>query len=511
MQLLLSSIEVGSTPEARIEHQGESVAFNVGYYKRDLSALGSSLFEYLNGFWASLPLERQAQIFECYREIRHSFDRFIRREVLHEELKRLCATLLDLHDLEQIKTWMVLRSSIPIPHNFQEVFVEDIDKQNRETLTYLKRDYFELIALTIALRSMMPVWGEYIGLMRTEHGTLFKEYEAFSLIEQAHLTQSHAFHKLRIYIEDVIDAKRFNKKAIIDGISSEDFPQWVMAQVVVRRLMVANIREANEKANLITFVYSFITQRMNLEKSLEDGVREKSTSDEGSDVENKLSEVERYRLQHSVSLGELAEIEYSISDVYNIAHRLSSQMDDAILARCIDSTRMLLQGGARIDEAQVMLLQWVMKPVVSPRGIVYLDYRSIVNCLAVAQAVLWVRGHKFLSVFISAHPEYREDALLITSSTSRARIPKELVDELDRLYPYQYKVGGKQPTRERNFALQAIDNLVSLMTQRVWIATADDEFLIEALGSNTRRLAIPYDIKVLLAQLVVELGARTYR
>lgn len=49
------------------------------------------------------------------------------------------------------------------------------------------------------------------------------------------------------------------------------------------------------------------------------------------------------------------------------------------------------------------------------------------------------------------------------------------------------------------------------MTQRVWIATADDEFLIEALGSNTRRLAIPYDIKVLLAQLVVELGARTYR
>lgn len=497
-------------PEIKITHGTDAVSFNVSYYGRNMFSNGFDIFEQINSYWESLALTKQNLIFECYKNLASIFDSFMSKQNMIDELNAWSIALLNHHDFESLRNWLFFSSNINIPNVFVENFVYDIDKQNSIEQTYLKKDYVDLVTMTIIFKTMMPIWGTYISHMRQEHGTLFKEYHAFKLIYGAAITHSVPYEKLITYIDKTIVQGSYNPTAIVNDISSEDFPLWILAKTIIRRLCVSDIRGLDPRANVVTFIYKYVKQTsITSDSQIDEIVKNKRYDDNNSELDGKFSAQERYRVKHEISLGEIVEIEYSISDLKSLAFKLTGNMTDELLNLCLATSASL--NGKVILDPQMTLLRWVFKPVVSPRGLMYVDNSLIIKCLGVLQAVLWARGHHYLSILSTSSANINDGAMIISSVDSKSGIPKAIIEELDKVYPYQRMSGGKKTGyKSQNLCIRSVNSLVDKISTHSWISTADESMLVQHFNTNNKRIPVPHDIKAILAKLALELGTRSW-
>lgn len=502
-------------PCLEVSHGGETLEFNISYYGRTSFNGGFDLFEQLNGFWEQLPINQQAQIFEVYRIMKASLESpFATHGTLVSELSIQANNLFNLHHFDTFRYWIFHKSTVKIPDVFEETFVYDVDKQNAPEQTYLRNEYIDLVTMTLIFRTMMPVWGEFIGLMKKEHGNFLKEFHAYQIIRDADIQNHHAFLKLNNYVDRTIGPDRFNSIAIIDeGLPSEDFQEWVLARVVVRRLCVSDVRGNEPRANVVTFIHKYVAQsarpnQMSLEDRIEDKNKDSRRGD-GDDVDDKLSSVERYRIKHDISMGELEEMDFALKDPKNTAFKLSSRMSDEILLPTLETAKQLR--GNRIMDAQIMLLQWTLKPVISPKSIPYLEYGKVIENLAVLESVLWARGHHYLALFATAYTKLGNKVMHVSSLDSVKRLPLDLAAELNKCYPYHRITGGDRTGyKPINPVVEAIERLYSSLAMYTWIPTASEERVKQVLGTPAKRLPVPPDIRILLAKFVLELGNRSW-
>ena len=508
---IIGLISATSSPEVKLTHGEESLTFSASCFGRGNFEQEYGVLDYLNLYWETFSEAEQQQIFDIYREIVYLFNSVWDRTDLANALNLAIIKLVNFHDFQRAYDWVVFRSDIAVPSNFEKEYTHSVDRQGSRDQTYIRSDYTKLITLTLILRTMLPVWGEYIFRTRQESGTMYKEYCAFKLLARADNLHSEPFEKLRVYIDRTVGDDKENPSTIISGISSADFTDWMLALVVIRRLSVGDIRGIDPRANMVTYIHKYVTAKMKGSDIAADSmVKEKLYDDGGTDMESKLSSLERYKIKHDISLGEIVELTYILHDPKKVAYSLSMNMTDELLYRSIESARVLMNHD--LMDPQVTLLRWIFKPVISPRGIMYLDKELLVQSFGILQAVLWARGHKYLALLSTSHVVKNDDVMCVVNTDSRQRIPKEMQAELDHLYRYFKIIGGKKTGHKPvNLATRAIESTADNFSMFTWVMTADDGLISEAFGNcNTRRIMVPSDIKIRLARLVIELGKRQW-
>lgn len=517
MKCNITGIDGFSTlpPVVEVSHNGETLLFSAAPFGRTSFSPDWDVFDHINKYWATQTQEVQDKIFGIYRDVAEIFSASMNqpqeRSQMTSQLNKKVIELMEVHDFESAHQWLLYSSDVCVQDNFKREYVHSVDHQGSREQTYIRSDYTKLLTFTLIMRSMIPIWGEFIAGTRKQSGTLYKEYYAFHLLSHSKILHTEAYEKLMMYIDRTVGEDRLNPSTIIKGISSEDFTMWIMAQVVINKLCVSDIRGIDPKATLVSTIHRYVSSKIKGSDAGPDLTVKEKLYDEGNDgMESKLSALERYKIKHEISLGEIVELEWSITDTRRIAHRLSSKMTDELLDMCM-ATAQQLQNKQLLDP-QVTLLCWVMKPVISPRGLMYLDHSILVKMFGVAQAVLWARGHRYLSLLLTSYTKTEGDETYLSGTDSRQRIPKDLLAELDVLYPYKNTEGGrKNGPKIINRAVEAIDTLAANLSTFSWWVTADERLVREELKlANLRRIPIPSDIKIKLATLVVELGRRNW-
>lgn len=514
--LKIEVINIMYGPEAKISFHDEEVGFTVtpfgkDNFKVDMGLNSYDVFSHINAYWSTLPEQDQKYIFGLYRGISMIFQSGWNMDALSVALNEKTVELLNFHTEEKLKNWMVYKSDIQIPSSIKTVYEESVDRSGSRKQTYLQSDYSKLIVAVLALRTVIPIWGEYIAHTRNMTGTRFKEYYAFQLINNSNLVEGEAFNKLREYIALTIGNEGPNPADILDGISSEDYNPWMLAIVSVRRLCMGDIRGIDPHATLVTSIWKFVAQKGKGDTNVEKMVKEKiSSGGNDEDRESKLSSFERFKIKHPIPPGDVVAMEFIVRDNKAVAYRLTQLMSDDLLELSLRTSAELMNH--EIGDPQIELLSWIMAPVIPPRGVLYLSKSTIVRLLGITQAVLWARGHKYLALISTSFVVKDRDSSAIANQTSRTGIHKDLVDKLDQLYPYHKVVGGrKSGMKEINLATRSIDALVEKITSSPWMMTADDTLINDCLGTNnSRRLPISRSIKNDIAQLVVEIGGRTW-
>lgn len=509
---VIGLIGITTNPEIKISHKNLSLTFNAQCFTRTVFQQGFDVFEQINKLWESDVFSEKDidYIFQIYSDISVIFSTVWKRDELIKAVTERTTELLNMHLFDKIHEWVLLKSDCVIPDRLEREYIESVDNRGTREQTYIRSDYTRLITLALIFRSMIPVWGQFIFQTREKSGTTYKEYHAFHLIKNANIKESEAYKKLEIFIDRTIGNDRSNM--IIDGVGSEDYVSWITSLVFLRRLCVGDIRGLDPKANIVTYIHRFIIQRQRGgDTPAENMIKEKTYVDGGSDIEAKLSSLERYKIKHDISLGEITELEYIMGDIRSIAFRLTGNMTDELLERCLKTSDQLRRH--RIFDPQIALLSWVFKPIISPRGIKYLDKNIIPKLLGVLQAVLWARGHQYLSLIATSYINTVEGEFLISGSDSRQRVSKEDQMLLDQLYPFSKIVGGKKTGQKPiNLALQSIDNITNNLSTFSWTMTADNGFIEETFGhAISKRIHIPSDIKIKLAKLVIEIGQRSWK
>lgn len=504
-------ISATATPTVRLEHKDESINFSISVFQKANFQKQFEVFDQINEFWAALPQAKQDEIFGIYKEIEFGFDNIYEKNELFDYLQGKVAGLIQEHDLDQIQNWVSFRSNIIIPESFEPDFEYSIDKNTSREKTYTRTDYSRLVALSVLLRCMVPVWGEYISNTRQESGTMYKEYNAFQLISHSNIMHSVPMDKLLEYIQHIVGEDSFDANNILNGICAEDFNFYLLALVCIRRLCIGDVRGVDPSVNLITFVYKFIIQRIrNTDNNYDQIVKEKTFDDRGQEgSDNKISTLERYKIKTNVSLGEIVELEYSLRNIIAAAEKLTINLDPGLLQRSIATSQDLLQ--QRLLDPQMTILRWVFKPVISPKGLVYLPKPMIVNAIGALEAVLWARGHKYLAVLSSSYAVMNEKELVISPVDSKMRVPVEMSEQLDKLYPFSRTTNSKKTgPKEVNLAAKSIDTVTENLGAFIWRPTAHESMLQEVFGNPNRKLPIKSDIKIDLTKLVLEIGSRNW-
>lgn len=503
--------ELASQKNAILQHGEEHIGWNTEFVERTNVGDTPDIFEQLNEFWARQPPEKLNAIYNIYYRIKRAFYETDDMTSLTRDLQPLVAELLSYHDLEDIIHWIDFHSNIRWPASMSEKF-DPAETTRTPDKTYLKQEYKELVAMSIALRAVVPVWGEFLYRTKRSSGTTWKEFYSFLLLSKSKLYHGETMAKLRRYVESNIPSDKAMPGAIIGGISSEDFPTWVLALVVVRRVVIGDISGRDPLVSLVTFIFRFIHGKVRGQDNAFVGmVKDKLPENQSGDNESNISKLEGYKAKIENTVGSIQCIDHYINEITQMALKICPDMDMSLVFKAVDQVNSMV--GQRIYDAQLTIAQWVIKPAVRPRGLYYLKSPVTQSLsIAVAQAALWHRGYFELAALLTAKAESNEDELQLNIIVSQARIPDAKKLELDKLYPYPRRTGGKQKQeKQKNVAVQAIESVAKGLKENVWSLTLPEEWLAKlGVSAYERRFPVPSDIKVKLADLAIAVATRSF-
>jgi hypothetical protein len=350
---------------------------------------------------------------------------------------------------------------------------------------------------------MLPIWSEFISTIKHDSGSSFKEDVATKLIDKSRLYSDKAIEKLLVYIDKTTAGRHINNPSLtLQGISTEYYLEWMLSTILVRRITVGDISGIEPKINLVTSVYSYVSQKVNSENIGREFKNKVSDTAASSEMDKKLSVLEMHKAKEDVPIGSIMELEVALSDVESNAYRLAPNLNNDVLLDALETSKVLMD--ADIGNAQVTILALLYSVIVPTRAVRYINKQLIVKCLASAQAVLHTRGHHFLALLVTSKMELNND-IVITGVESRNRIPAELIEEINKYFPYQRKESTRKKTKEKNLALISIDKLAQDISSVNLTTTASRQFLDAASNNRTNLLVIPSDLKVQLARFVIDI------
>lgn len=460
----------------------------------------SRIFHEINAFWASLDQARQKEIFEVYRQIEETFDTVFELKKLHTRLTRLSTELLNLHPLEDIAFWVKAKTDIRPPSSMKL----DYGPNDTRDMTYLRDDYEEITVLSIALRPMVPIWGQYIEKNNREVGTNYKEYMALGLISRSRLIRSSAIRRLELYIEASVRSDSATLASVIGGLGSTELPGWLMAQTLVRRISVVDITNSDDRNNLISNLYRSVRGAVDaLNRKFKGAVRDKRP--EGSDNEEDNSSIaENYKVKQVISDGDLVVLSYFTEKLDAVAKRIDPEIPLELVKDCYQALKQ--DSNFTIQQPTLVLTQWVIRDALPPRSIPSMNKPALLRAMAVCQAALMHWGYPYLAALIGATPSRTDDGDFLGIMESRSRIPKEMVAKLIELYPH-YQAEGRQATdKQLNPACRAVELLTKELIHSDWVVRGPKELLTTIEAPRNKVILVPADIRAQLASLVIQLA-----
>ena len=510
---LLSNI-MKARPELIAEHNGEELIFSANAFQKKTFQQGFDVLEPINSYWEKCPLEEQARIFDIFKDVYRGFDQILSSHDLHNHLNEQIKLLVMEMPLERIKTWVAMDPGFVIPSDLKEIFIPDAENKNSPEKTYLRGDYVDLVAYSVFVRALMPIFGEYINSIRRSLGVEKKEDEALKLLYGTGILQSQAVKKLTEYIRQITKDRPKNQERILSGNSSLDQDDYLLALVTIRKLCISDVRglvdrvAMEEKGGLVAKVYSFIYQKVFNPTKTDVPIRDKKFGADEGDKQNKRSILESYRKRTELSLAEIAGFEHGYKNLMLTAKKLAPGITEAEVEKAVATARLAKR--ERLGDAQLLMMSWVFKDVHSPKSIYYITPDQAWENLGVLEAVLWHWGFHYLSILSSSHTLISEDMMHVSPIDNRGQIPSDIQEEIKKAYPYTWtnaKKSGVGFSDEPHPVLHAIDLVVDDLLSNAWRATADQEKLMSVFNGEIRRkIVIPPSIKTMLAQLVVHLA-----
>ncbi len=516
MKIELDTTQGMGLTTLRLSHRGEESFWDISsYYQRSgekTPALAdNTMFDEINAYWAQLSPERQQAIWDTYCQAREILDTHYDIDALRRPLAQVVKQLYDLMPIQEIAYWSKFQG-IRLPSTLKDHY-GDRDPPDR---TYLRQDYQGLVALAIALRPMLPIWGEFIGSTHKEAGNAFKEYQALRLLQHASITQSQEWQRLELYVHASLENSQqptLSSTAVLTGLGSAEMPTWLLGLVVVRRLTVAPISAKEDNSSLISNIHQYISntlksqdRKLGTQKFGGTGkVSDKNKPDKNPE-DQKASVVELYKVKQEVSDGDLVILNVYTEDVHRMAAGIDPTYDAWKVDRCVECIQQLQH--LRTEPHWMHLAQWVVHPVMSPRGVPHLNKPSLLRVLAVTQALLWHWGFYDLAALATASPLQTAEDQTGVFAEGRPRIPKQLVDQAGIHWPH-YRAGrGKQVTeRQQNVGTRAADKFCDAVTANDWQLHCPTELLeLTSRYPNTRRLKLPQDIRATTMNLLFKVS-----
>lgn len=496
------------------------VTFGITLYKRNSFSEDNDTFRAPNEYWASLPEREQAEIYAIYEDVRELFDSSIGYTELKEELTKKVTQLMRYHETGRVINWikhnpLLKVPSGPPPRGIAMTYKHDVDKDTTPDQTYIYSDYLGLMALSVILRVMIPIWAMYNKPAKDATSKEHKEVHSFLLLRNSEIYDSEPMRRLDRYISANIKKDTFTGNHTLAFICSDDMPFVLRSLVCVRKLCLGELYfDHDPRQNLAALVYVYIVDRPAPQgNNYSEQVREKKIRKEGAGetTENSGSTLEMYKGRATITVGRIAELEYALRDPIAIALQLCQDGDakliEADMRVAMDTSKELLE--KEIKKPQQVLAPWVLAPVFPPQAVFHMEEDKMATMCAITEVVLRHRGFGYLALLSTAVAMPEDTGMRITPQGSRAQIGDDLSSEVEKYFPFRREPRRKTATHTSYcFVTEDIKKLAAEFTRYTWRATAAESLVRQVLGTHMRRLPLLSQLRSDLTSMLVDAERR---
>ena len=499
--------------QVNIDHNGINLSFSIKIYDRTkiTSSTNNDLFKEINRYLAYLPANRQKEIFSSYQKISEIMAPGSSYELslpwLVAEVNKIYQYLF----VDELEKWLSSQRDIRYPTTAVDKVGDDLDKQK----TYTRQDYFHLVVLTIGLRMMIPIWGEYQSYIKTSSGTQWKELVAMRIFTKSTLHQYSAVHRLRIYCESFIenDDKHISSAAF-SGLSSSELPDWLLSGAIIKRLTVASIDDNLDKGGLVKNIYGHVTNALNGIDDNFGNVRPKNNSDIDDEDSSNL---EKSRPKPRSTTGEIDSFKFYfaqraydpnlpvLEDAIYQANRLDPTIPVELVQDCFNHN-LFNHKFNPVAVPMHYLAKWIYYDLVEEETIDELSLVTTnVTVFSVCQALCIHWGFLNAALMFNAVP-VEGGSNLIEGSGDVKRPQTITANQLIELLPYKMVINSSNE-RQKNVATKALGDLKKIFPTCQWEVYLPP-VLQEKVGPNFGRKVIvdtPPLIIEEMAQILIRL------
>jgi len=519
MRLEVSQARGQGFVEVATHHDGQTILWPSKAFSKVKLAHPEKVFDEINGFLATLPKESQDVIWNSYREIKEILDMIADNLHIGNAIRLYVTQMYEVAPMQEFYRWLLSYGNLFIPSEINEVMGES-SRHPHTDQTYLRPDYVYLATEALAIRLMVPIWGEFIDQSSDND---FKEMEAVALLDNTELkhwpAEAPVWDKLHNYVRFFSDDPSALINNLWKGLGSEEIPDFLQARAVVRRLTIVPLSDPHGHS-IIANIYRYIKSNTKpQDRTTQDRVNRKRPDESGGgEDDDKISIAESYKLKRKVSDGDAVFFNIKSQDIVNLCQAVDPTVDLDKVRVCTDPellNKIALIGN--IYPHQIRLAQWVMATggAFPPRAFSLVDHLPAIRLISCAQALMWHWGFEDLAVLMHVELLQQSDQLNLTApkqAKSGARISSRYKEDLARLFPFikPQRAKANDPDPENNFqntAALAINSVTALIRSSNWSYHGSPELHRAANQPNTHRMVvIPQTIKNTITELVIKVA-----
>lgn len=474
-------------------------------------------FKLLEGYINTKPEKFKEDLLTLYHQSQNTIiETMVENKTLTPMPHSAVYDIMDMFDLNDIESFLKNTDLLKKPTYLVEVFDIQSEKDGLMTRdqTYTVQDYYELSAVVLLMKAILPVLGYYTALNDATIGNNNKEYVIYDLYRSHKALDHPAVHKLKSFINRVMhqpksDGDDMSTIVIDKGIPSIELPDLILSQILVHKIAPAVLITDKEDEHIIKKSYRFFVNKLGARSSFNHRISEKHAST-GPDEQSSDSLVEAYRIIANQSTGTIEEINWVTSDIEKVIKfsQLPCNIDDVMTIRNVINNSKFIHN---VSDEQTKILAYIFKKVIMPQAIDHLNKESILNLFAIGFSILWELDCKELAcVLVSIPLSVDSNSMTINTDYSRNyRVDNNIKDELEQLYKHQRVINS---TTFVNMAVEAASKVASGMFKYQWVPIIPDKYInqVDGLAKNA---ILASDIKQKLCEAIVKMEKNhaTYR
>ncbi|USL86669.1 hypothetical protein CDGHABPJ_00211 [Pseudomonas phage OMKO1] len=517
MQIIVTGVQGTGFTEVATEHNGKRLTWTTTAYSKIRVQDQQRVFQEINDYWSGLSAEAQQHIWNCYVEIRKIMDMAMDPMRIAMSLSYYIKEMYKAMPMNSFRRWLLTIGKLYIPVDIEEVITDD-SRYNRPDQTYLKHDYINLASVSLALRPLVPIWGEFIDQGTSQE--MHKECEVISLISDCEVNHwpvdeisidgtpvETAYDKLSAYVKFCVEDEAPTLANLYRGMSSAEVPDILQAKVMVRRLTILPLNDATSHS-IVSNMFRYVKSNLNpAERSTADRVNDKRPDKGGIDDDDKTSFIESHKTKQRVTPGDIVAYNLDALDVVKLVHKIDDTVPVELIQECLDCVA--VTATKDIYPHQILLAQWVMHKAFPARAFSHINKNAVNHLLAAAQSLMWHWGFQQVAVFMQVELYYSGDHAMSIQPRNSTRIQIKYKDVMDELYPHQRQqraINGV-PVAPVNIAGIAVQSAHASIRSSNWIYHGPDRLFKEAEQvTQNKVLVVPATIKSVITELVIHLG-----
>lgn len=365
-----------------ISHQDESVIYPISgtnsFEKTVLVKIieddeGKPYYPFadINKYLRTLPRAEQKKIFDVYNNVNENFIDVLAFDELKGFLTNAFTEIYKYVLVDKIEEFMTKNNSIFIPADVEE----NESNHYKEERTYTPEKYRGLVALSVALKLAVPIWGAYVKYITKGTGVGRKEIHCAQLLKESTLVESRQYDEFVNFIVSTHVVGETKTDSVLTGFGTEEQATLLPAACLVRKISVApNLKSKS----IVSEAFSYVVYDGPGHSRKHPYIKAKKI-EKGLLVEERAL-LETYQVKESISAGDLELIAYYCEEVEKVLRSICPDISDEMVREAIRLKDLLVQEKFKPTLVNIRLVQFFVKEV-PPQIVPQLDSRDLIQLM----------------------------------------------------------------------------------------------------------------------------------